>query len=139
MGNSASDKKRLDTNNKRFVNWLYYLKNGYYQEDYKKLIEEENLKSTDNLYLLNQIKKDVTALDLTVKSSNSFLNLTKNTIISYVIVLILFIIILSLNINILTNTACKVDTIDSFSNNHRSISNHRNIRHFSNNHKNFYY
>jgi hypothetical protein len=114
MGNSALVKTPPNTN-KKFLNWLYYLKNGYNKEDYSKVVLEENSIDTDS-NTIKQIKKDVAALTLTVKSSNSFVSLTKNTIFSYVIILILFLIILSLNINILTKTACKVTEPEYFSN-----------------------
>lgn len=130
MGNSALGKGSLNTNpntslntnkapnttkKKPFLNWLYYLKNGYNKEDYSKAVLEEDIIDTDS-NTIKQIKKDVAALSLTVKSSNSFVSLTKNTIFSYVIILILFLIILSLNINILTKTACKVTEPEYFSN-----------------------
>ena len=120
MGNSALVKATPNSNsnsntNKKFLNWLYYLKNGYNKEDYSKIVLEENSIDTDS-NTIKQIKKDVAALTLTVKSSNSFVSLTKNTIFSYVIILILFLIILSLNINILTKTACKVTEPEYFSN-----------------------
>ena len=116
MGNSALVKATPDPNKKKpFLNWLYYLKNGYNKEDYSKAVLEETVTDTDS-NTINQIKKDVAALTLTVKSSNSFVSLTKNTIFSYVIILILFLIILSLNINILTKTACKVTEPEYFLN-----------------------
>jgi len=94
MGNSALVKATPNSNiNKKFLNWLYYLKNGYNKEDYSKVVLEENSIDTDS-NTIKQIKKDVAALSLTVKSSNSFVSLTKNTVFSYVIILILFLIIL---------------------------------------------
>jgi len=116
MGNSSLSKTPPNTN-KKFLNWLYYLKNGYNKEDYSKAVLEETETETDtDSNTIKQIKKDVAALSLTVKSSNSFLSLTKNTIFSYVIILVLFLIILSLNINILTKATCKVTEPEYFSN-----------------------
>ena len=136
MGNSALGKRSLNTNpnttkKKPLLNWLYYLKNGYTKEDYSKAVLEENITDTDS-NTIKQIKKDIASLSLTVKSSNSFVSLTKNTVFSYVIILILFLIILSLNINILTNTACKVTEPDYFSNREPNINwrNRTSLHHF---------
>ena len=109
------------TKKKPFLNWLYYLKNGYNKDDYSKVVLEKDIIDTDS-NTIKQIKKDVAALSLTVKSSNSFVSLTKNTIFSYVIILILFLIILSLNVNILTKTACKVTEPEYFSNREPNIN-----------------
>ena len=94
MSNSALGKKKINTNQK-FLNWLYYLKNGYNKEEYTKATQnadsnadssaDSNAAINENL---NVIKKDIAMLNLTVKSSNSFVNLTKNTILSYIIILI---------------------------------------------------
>jgi hypothetical protein len=115
MSNSTLSKK-INTNQK-FLNWLYYLTNGYNKEEYDKAIQEENAldSNTVDSTIIKQIKKDVTALNLTVKKSNSFLTLTKNTIISYIIILILFLIILYLHIHVLKKVANLV-TKDLFSN-----------------------
>jgi uncharacterized membrane protein len=129
MGNSALVKATPDSNKKKpFLNWIYYLKNGYNKEDYSKAVLEETVTDTDS-NTIKQIKKDVAALSLTVKSSNSFVSLTKNTVFSYVIILILFLIILSLNINILTKTACKVTEPEYFSNRY-NWRNRTNLRPF---------
>ena len=125
------------TSNQKFLNWLYYLKHGYDKKDYSKVVLEEDTIDTDS-NTIKQIKKDVAALSLTVKSSNSFVTLTKNTILSYVIVLILFLIILSLNINILTNTACKVDDLEGFSNKIKRPFINRHNRHNRHNFHRFY-
>jgi hypothetical protein len=117
MSNSTLGKKKLNTNQK-FLNWLYYLKNGYNKEEYIKATQNADSNADSNAAInenLNVIKKDIAALNLTVKSSNSFVNLTKNTIISYVIILILFVIILYLHIHVLTKAA-KFITKDLFSN-----------------------
>jgi hypothetical protein len=124
MLNSTLGKKKPNTNQK-FLNWLYYLKNGYNKEEYNKVIQEENATDTANATnaanadtanaaTIKQIKKDIAMLNLTVKSSNSFVNLTKNTILSYIIILILFLIILYLHIHVLAKAA-KVITKDLFS------------------------
>ena len=116
MSNSTLGKKKPNTNQK-FLNWLYYLKNGYNKEEYNKTIQEENAVDSNATINadLNTIKKDIAKLNLTVKSSNSFVNLTKNTILSYIIILILFLIILYLHIHVLTKAA-KIITKDLFSN-----------------------
>lgn len=123
MSNSILGKKKINTNQK-FLNWLYYLKNGYSKEEYKKYTDSNadlnsnsnaNANSNADSNTIKQIKKDIADLNLTVKKSNSFVTLTKNTIISYVIILIIFLIIVYLHVHILTKVS-KIITKDLFSN-----------------------